>query len=128
MELLPEVLVIEAEPTGFPRAPVGKKRVWLDVRNMAYVAYNTFDRKGDLWKSFEAGWSQQAKGDKAQLDSKGRPDWGPTHVHSFDAQSGRMSRLYLAEQLSNGMKAEYNGPSDAYDKYLTLQAIRRLGT
>jgi hypothetical protein len=39
-----------------------------------------------------------------------------------------MSRLYLAEQLSNGMKAEYNSPSDAYDKYLTLQAIRRLGT
>src|SRR5690606_26851471 len=51
MELCPEVLVIEAEPTGYPRAPVGKKRVWLDARNMVYIAYLTFDRKGELWKS-----------------------------------------------------------------------------
>ena len=128
VEFCPEVLVIEAEPTGYPRAPVGKKRVWLDVRNMAYVAYVTFDRKGELWKSFEVGWSQQSKGDKAQLDSKGHPEWGPTHVHSFDAQSGRMSRLYLAEQLSNGLKGGYDRQADAYDKYLTVQAIRRLGT
>jgi hypothetical protein len=128
VEFCPEVLVIEAEPTGYPRAPVGKKRVWLDVRNMAYVAYVTFDRKGELWKSFEVGWSQQSKGDKVQLDSKGHPEWGPTHVHSFDVQSGRMSRLYLAEQLSNGLKGEYDRQADAYDKYLTVQAIRRLGT
>ncbi len=128
MELCPEVLVIEAEPTGFPRAPVGKKRVWLDVRNMTYIAYNTFDRKDELWKSFEAGWSQQSKGDKAQLDSEGHPEWGPMHVHSFDVQSGRMSRLYLAEQLSNGLKGEYDREPDAYNKYLTTQAIRRLGT
>ncbi|MGE0344475.1 MAG: hypothetical protein AB7O86_15555, partial [Porticoccaceae bacterium] len=74
------------------------------------------------------GWSQQSKGDKAELDSKGRPEWGPTHVHSFDVQSGRMSRLYLAEQLSNGLKGGYDRQADAYDKYLTVQAIRRLGT
>jgi hypothetical protein len=39
-----------------------------------------------------------------------------------------MSRLYLAEQLSNGLKGEYDRQADAYDKYLTVQAIRRLGT
>ena len=27
-ELIPEVLVVEAEPTGYPRAPVGKKRLY----------------------------------------------------------------------------------------------------
>jgi hypothetical protein len=128
VELCPEVLVVEAEPTGYPRAPVGKKRVWLDVRNMAYVAYVTFDRKGDLWKTFEVGWSQRVKGSAVDKDKTGNPVWGPTQVHSYDVQSGRMSRLYLAQQLSNGLKAEYDGPADAYDKYLTEQAIRRLGT
>ncbi|HEX4880739.1 MAG TPA: DUF1329 domain-containing protein [Porticoccaceae bacterium] len=128
VELCPEVLVIEAEPTGYPRAPVGKKRVYLDVRNMIYVAYVTFDRKGELWKSFEAGWSQRVKGDLVDKDQTGHPVWGPTQVHSYDVQSGRMSRLYLAHHLGNGMKAEYDGPADAYDKYLTVQAIRRLGT
>jgi hypothetical protein len=128
VELCPEVLVIEAEPTGYPRAPVGKKRVYLDVRNMIYVAYVTFDRKGELWKSFEAGWSQRVKGDLVHKDQTGHPVWGPTQVHSYDVQSGRMSRLYLAHHLGNGMKAEYDGPADAYDKYLTVQAIRRLGT
>ena len=27
MELCPECLIVEAEPVGYPRAPVGKKRV-----------------------------------------------------------------------------------------------------
>src|SRR3546814_10584723 len=31
--MCPECIVLEAEPTGYPRAPVGKKRVWIDVRN-----------------------------------------------------------------------------------------------
>ena len=61
-------------------------------------------------------------------DETGHPVWGPTQVHSYDVQSGRMSRLYLGEQLSNGLRAQYNSPEDAYDKYLTIQAIRRLGT
>ena len=34
VELIPEVLVVEAEPTGYPRAPVGKKRVAFDARTL----------------------------------------------------------------------------------------------
>lgn len=125
-EFCPEVLVIEAEPTGYPRAPVSKKRVWLDMRNMAYISYMTFDRKGGIWKSFEAGFSQYTKGDLSFSDRGGRPVWGPTWVHSHDVQSGRMSRLAIAEQLSNGYKSINDQPG-VYDKYLTAQAIRRLG-
>ena len=43
----------DSEPTGYPRAPVSKKRIWIDVRNGMYVAYNTFDRRGEIWKTFE---------------------------------------------------------------------------
>ncbi|MDF1832702.1 MAG: DUF1329 domain-containing protein [Porticoccaceae bacterium] len=125
-EFCPEVLVVEAEPTGYPRAPVGKKRVWIDLRNMAYISYMTFDRKGDIWKSFEAGFSQYKKDDLMLPDHKGRPDWGATYVHSHDIQSDRMSRIIIAEQLSNGYKTINDQPG-AYDKYLTPQAIRRLG-
>ncbi len=59
-------------------------------------------------------------------DHGGRPVWGPTWVHSHDVQSGRMSRLALAEKLSNGYKSINDQPG-VYDKYLTSQAIRRLG-
>jgi hypothetical protein len=34
-ELVPEAIVLEADPTGYPLALDGKKRVWLDARNMA---------------------------------------------------------------------------------------------
>lgn len=125
-EFCPEVLVIEAEPTGYPRAPVSKKRVWLDVRNMAYVSYMTYDRKGEMWKSFEAGFSQYKKGDLVFADHKGNPVWGPTYVHSHDVQSGRMSRISIAEKLSDGFQSK-NDMADTYEKYLTVQAIRRLG-
>lgn len=125
-EFCPEVLVIEAEPTGYPRAPVGKKRVWLDLRNMAYISYMTFDRNGDIWKSFEAGFSRYQQGDLMFADRNGKPVWGPTYVHSHDVQSGRMSRIAIAEKLSNGYRSVNDQPG-VYDKYLTAQAIRRLG-
>lgn len=125
-ELCPEVLVVEAEPTGYPRAPVGKKRVWIDLRNMAYVSYMTFDRKGEMWKSFEAGFSQYKKGDLVFNDSKGHPVWGPNYVHSHDVQSNRMSRIALVEKLSDGFQTRNDLPG-TYEKYLTIQAIRRGG-
>ena len=31
-QLVPECVVFETKPTGYPRAPVGKKRVWIDTR------------------------------------------------------------------------------------------------
>ena len=127
VEFCPEVLVVEAEPTGYPRAPVSKKRVWLDLRNMAYIAYMTYDRKGEVWKSFETGFSQYSKGGLVDNDKRGNPSWGPTWVHSHDVQAGRMSRIQVAQSLSNGLKTETD-KEDVYDKYLTVQAIRRLGS
>jgi len=126
-QLCPEVIVVEAEPIGFPRAPVSKKRVWLDVRNMAAIAYVTYDRRGELWRSFEIGFSQQKKGQIINPDSHGNPEWSWSYVHAMDVQTNRFTRFNHAQSIKGGLKTQFN-TEDAYDKYLTIQAIRRLGS
>ncbi|MDD3763520.1 MAG: DUF1329 domain-containing protein [Nevskiales bacterium] len=129
MSLVPEVIVLEAEPTGYPRSPVGKKRVWIDVRNQMFIAYNTFDRRGDVWKSFEAGWSRYKDGNVVVKDANGNPDWSWTYIHSHDVQSNRMSRIHQTESCAGGYKSLLTaGDTDVYNKYLTTTAIQRLGT
>jgi len=119
MELVPEVVVIEAEPTGYPRAPVSKKRIWIDVRNMMYVGYCTYDRRGELWKAFEPSYGMRENGDHLQ--------WGWTHVHSYDIQTNRMSRFAQVEKVRGGFYSGVN-VEGLYDKYMTIPAIRRLGS
>jgi hypothetical protein len=34
IELIPEMYVVDMEPTSYPRAPIGKKRIWFDARTM----------------------------------------------------------------------------------------------
>ncbi|TJY63255.1 DUF1329 domain-containing protein [Sinimarinibacterium sp. CAU 1509] len=129
MQLVPECIVLEAEPTGYPRSPVGKKRIWIDTRNQLFVAYNTFDRRGDVWKSFEAGWSRYEDGGTVIKDANGNPDWSWTYLHSHDVQSNRMSRIMHTESCSGGYKSELSaGSDDVYNKFMTTTAIQRLGT
>lgn len=45
-------------PSGFPRAPVGKKRVYPDARNMMFPSQVTYDRRGQIWKQFEPDFGQ----------------------------------------------------------------------
>jgi hypothetical protein len=126
--MCPECIVLEAEPVGYPRAPVGKKRVWIDVRNQLYVAYITYDRRGEIWKSFESGWSQMKDGDVVVRDAAGHPEWTWSYVSSHDIQSNRMSRIVHTKDTSGGYQSVLaaNGV-DVYDKYLTTQALSRLG-
>ena len=127
-EFCPEVLIVEAEPVGYPRAPVSKKRVWLDLRNMAFVGYVTYDRRGELWRSFEVGYSQLIHGDTVYRDRNGNPEWSPIYVHAHDIQTNRFTRFEIAESVQGGIKGGFNFGPEIYEKYLTLQAIRRLGT
>lgn len=129
MELCPEVMVIEAEPTGYPRAPISKKRVYVDVRNQVYLGYITYDRRGELWRSFEVGFSQQSKDGLARKDLKGNPEWSWSSVHSMDVQTGALTRFNHAQQVRGGIKTGFDttGLTDVYDKYLTRQALQRLG-
>ena len=126
MELIPETIVVEAEPTGYPRAPVSKKRVWIDTRNMMFIAYVTYDRRGELWKSFEPSFSQYVQGDTVKMDGD-YPVWSWTHVHTHDIQTNRMSRFFQAKEVRGGFYSGYN-QGDLYDRYMTVPAIRRLGS
>jgi hypothetical protein len=128
-ELVPEGIVLEAEPTGYPRAPVGKKRTWIDARNMLFQTMNTFDRRGAVWKQFEAAFGQY-KNDKAQVLSKdGHPDWSWFFAHTHDVQSGRMTRFSNEKAIPSGYRRQFDPEGvDVYNKFLTTSAMARLGT
>lgn len=127
-ELVPEVLVIEADPVGYPRAPVSRRRIWIDVRNSMFVAYVTFDRRGNVWKSVEPAYAQYSNDRQTVLDGK-HPAWSFTHVQIFDAQVKRMSRFVQAKQIAGGYPSKWSEKGeDVYNRYLTTLAIQRLGT
>lgn len=126
MELCPDVIQVDSEPVGYPRAPVSKKRVYIDARNSMYVGNVTFDRRGDVWKSFEPSYSQLNKPNGTVM-SGDKPDWSWRTVMSHDIQTNRMTRFVQAKEIRGGIASGYNTGPDMYEKYLTVQAIRRLG-
>ncbi len=128
MELVPEVLVVDSEPVGYPRAPVSKKRVWIDARNGMYVAYNTYDRRGEIWKSFEPHYAQYSNDKTTIKDHNGHPVWSWTSIMSHDIQANRMSQICQVREVRGGYQsARGEGTTELYDKFLTTQAIQRLG-
>ena len=136
--LLPEVIVIEGEPTGFPRAPLSKRRIYFDARNLMFPQAISYDRRGELWKTFEPGFSYRKIDDKVLPEhagntinaSDGRPDWSWNWVISNDLQSGRITYFHQAKEIRGGWKSEYDYMSaeDFIGKYMTKTAMRRLGT
>ena len=127
-EMCPECLVVDSEPVGYPRAPVGKKRVWVDTRNMEFIASHTYDRRGELFKSFEPIFSQYEKGNLRDMDHTGKNiTWSWTGVLTHDIQANRMSRFHQNKEISGGIKSARN-VEGMYEKYLTEQAISRLGS
>ncbi len=124
-QLIPDVVVVEAEPVKYPRAPVSKKRVWIDARTGIYCAYVTYDRRGEVWKSFEPSYSLYRQGDVVEMDGK-HPLWSWIAVMTHDIQTNRLTLLEQVESTRGGYRSHYNDQSD-YDKYLTVQAINRLG-
>jgi hypothetical protein len=125
VELVPEAIITEAEPTRFARAPVSKKRVWFDVRNMMPIAMVSYDRNGKAYRSFDGCYSLYESGDKRFMDGQ-HPYWSWTHVHAFDAQTRRMSRLEQVRTLPGGLTTSVND-GNIYDRYLTTNALMRLG-
>ncbi|MDT0636004.1 DUF1329 domain-containing protein [Spectribacter hydrogenooxidans] len=123
-ELVPETIVVDLEPTGYPRSPVGKRRTWFDARNFTHVLSVDYDRKGKVWKNWDAGYAKY----EGMKTPEGHTPWSWAYVTSHDIQSGRMSRFHQAKEVTGGYKSEWGTDGDtAYDKYLTTQAMRRLG-
>ncbi len=128
-ELAPEVLEVEMEPIGYPRAPCSRKRAWIDARNGMYCGEVRYDRNGQPWVNFETGSGQMVDGDKVVLE-KGRntPDWSWTFVQCHDIQGNRNSRADHVEQVTGGYKSQLHGDSEEmYSTFFTQQAIQRLG-
>lgn len=129
-ELAPEVIVLESKPVGYPRAPVGRRLTYIDVRNSTFCGCIRFDRQDKPWVNFEAGFSRYEDGDKVIMGPDGKnPAWSWTYVMSFDAQSRRMSQISHLEEVSGGYKSVFDASLDdrAYSQFFTQQALQRLG-
>lgn len=125
VELVPEAVVVEAEPIKFPRAPVSKKRVWFDARNHTVVGYMTFDRKGLPYRSFDTASSLYQSGTTSVMDGA-HPYWSWVHVTASDIQSNSITRLQQVREVEGGHRSGANNPK-IYDEYLTQAAMMRLG-
>lgn len=124
MQLVPECIVIDTKPVKYPRSPVGRRRTWLDARNGAPVRHIDYDNKDKPWKGWHFGLSKYP-GMKTGL---GHEPWSWHWVESHDIQANRMSRFYQAKEVSGGYQSAWDTDNDdAYNKYLTSQAMRRLG-
>jgi len=126
VELVPEVVVVEAEPTAFKRAPVSKKRVWFDARTGLPVGMVSYDRRGQPFKSFDGAYSLYDDGTNRVMDGA-HPYWSWCHVHAHNIQTNRISRLQQVKAIAGGYQMRVNDPA-VYDQFCTMQAIRRLGS
>ena len=127
MELIPEMYVVDMEPTSYPRAPIGKKRIWFDARTMYPATMISYDRQGKIWKQFEGGGDYYERKPGMKW-IEGTPDhfvsW--SHVHAHDLQSNRMSRSYYAQTVPGGYYATVDDPS-LFNNFCTMEALERLG-
>lgn len=126
VELVPEAIIAEAEPLRFSRAPVSKKRVWFDARTQLPIGMVSFDRRGEVYRSFDGAYALYEAGGKTVMDGA-HPYWSWGHVHAFDIQTGRMTRIEQLRSIAGGHLMSVNDAS-IYDRYLTNNALMRLGS
>ena len=125
--LIPEVIIFEGEPIGYPRAPVSKRRIYVDARNMGIPQAISYDRNGLPWKGFEAGAGQRKSGEHEVRTSDGRLEWSWDWVISHDVQANNVTRLYQGEQCRGNQRTALDPDIDMMNEYMTVQALRRLG-
>lgn len=126
VEFVPEAIVIEAEPIRFPRAPISRKQVWFDARTLLPLTMVSFDRRGEMFRSFDGAFSlyQAATG---SVTDGAHPYWSWTMLHAHDIQTNRMTRMEQVREISGGHRMLVNDLS-VYDHYLTRDALLRLGS
>lgn len=125
VELVPEAVCVEAEPLRFPRAPVGKKRVWFDARSLLPIGMVSYDRRGEVYRSFDGAYASYEADGASVMDGE-HPYWSWSHVHAFDSQTGQMTRMEQVREVRGGHRTTVNDPA-LYDRYLTIAALRSHG-
>lgn len=126
--MIPEVLIFEGEPIGFPKAPVSKRRVYVDARNMAVVQAINYDQRGVPWKSYESGFGQRKAGSYEILTTDRRLEWSWDWVISHDVQSDKITRFHQGRTCRGNHRSQLDPEENMYHNYMTVQALRRLGT
>ena len=125
--LIPEVIVFEGEPVGYPNAPVSKRRIYLDARSMGAVQSITYDRKGEMWKGLEGGGGQRKADGHEMLTSDGRPEWSWCWAISHDVQKNNVTRFHHAKQCRGEWESVLDPDIDLVNDFMTQTALRRLG-
>jgi len=126
VEFVPEAIVVEAEPVRYPRAPVSRKRVWFDARTLLPLSMVSFDRRGDIFRSFDGAFSVYEDGESRVMDGQ-HPYWSWTRVHAHDVQTNRITRLEQVRELPGGYRMSVNDQG-IYERFLTQTALQRIGT
>ncbi len=109
----------------YPRAPVSKKRVWFDARTLLPLSMVSYDRRGEIYRSFDAAFSLYENGDKKVMDGD-HPLWTWTRVHAHDVQTNRVTRLEQVREVAGSYRSTFN-QDGLYNKYLTKSALLRMG-
>ena len=126
-EVIPDVIVVDAEPVKYPRAPIGKRRIYIDARAMVSFGSVNYDRRGEVLKSFEHGNGMSIGKDGTVANVlNGKPLWSWNYVNIHNVQTNRVSLPELVRS-SGGYTTHYNDEND-YNRYLTVSAMRRLGS
>ena len=127
MELVPEAYVVELEPVAYPRAPIGKKRIWYDARTLTPLTMISYDRQGKVWKQWEGGFDYyERKPGMKWIEGVPEHFWSWTHVHAHDLQNNRMSRFYYAQTVPGGYHATVDD-SRLFGDFCSIEALERLG-
>ena len=86
MELVPEAYWSKWT-RAYPRAPIGKKRIWYDARTLNSAAMISYDRQGKVWKQWEGGFDYyDRKPGMTWIEGVPEHFWGWTHVHAHDSE------------------------------------------
>ncbi|NQV20775.1 MAG: DUF1329 domain-containing protein, partial [Rhodospirillales bacterium] len=126
MELVPEAYVVDMEPTGYPSAPYGKRRIWIDARTLYPMAMLMFDRQGEMLKQYEHGTGMYELSNGTQWPKTGTPYWSWSFSNTHNIQTDSLSTSHQVHEVDGGYTTRVDDPT-VYENFCTIPAVRRLG-
>ena len=88
----------------------------------------TYERNGQPWKALEGGGGQRkAEGHEVRA-ADGRLEWSWSWAISHDIVTNKVTRFYQAEACRGGWETKLDPKEDMIANYMSIQALRRMGT
>ena len=87
----------------------------------------TYDRNGDVWKGLEGGGGLAQTDNHSILTSDGRPEWSWWWAMSHDVQRNDVTRFHNAPTSRGSWEFALDPEEDFVSRYMTKQALRRMG-